>query len=44
MPVLGRLRPGAMIEQAKNEIHPLISRIVPMFPYTMAPSWNADLR
>jgi predicted permease len=42
MPVLGRLRPGATLEQARNEIRPLISHILPLFPYTMAPTWNAD--
>jgi len=42
MPVLGRLRPGATLEQAQNEIRPLITHIIPLFPYTMAPNWNAD--
>jgi predicted permease len=42
MPVLGRLRPGATLPQAQNEIRPLISHIIHLFPYTMAPNWNAD--
>jgi len=42
MPVLGRLRPGATLQQAKSEIRPLISHIITLFPYTMAPNWNAD--
>jgi predicted permease len=42
MPVLGRLRPGATLQQAQNEIRPLISHIITLFPYTMAPNWNAD--
>jgi predicted permease len=42
MPVLGRLRPGATLQQAQNEIRPLISHIIRLFPYTMASNWNAD--
>lgn len=42
MPVIARLRPGANLEQAQDEIRPLISRIITMFPYTMARNWNAD--
>ena len=42
MPVVGRLRPGASLAQARNEIRPLIAHIVRLFPYTMAPNWNAD--
>ena len=42
MPVVGRLRPGATLQQAQNEIRPLISHIIRLFPYTMAPNWNAD--
>jgi len=42
MPVVGRLRPGATLPQARNEIRPLISHILRLFPYTMAPNWNAD--
>ena len=42
MPVVGRLRPGASLGQARNEICPLIAHIIRLFPYTMAPNWNAD--
>ncbi len=41
-PVVGRLRPAATLSQAQNEIRSLISAIIPMFPYPMARSWNAD--
>ena len=42
MPAIGRLRPGATLEQARNEIRSMIAQIIPMFPYTIAQSWNAD--
>jgi putative ABC transport system permease protein len=42
MPVLGRLRPGATLQQAQTEIRSLVAHIIPLFPYTMAPNWNAD--
>jgi hypothetical protein len=42
MPLIARLRPGATLEQARNELHPLISRLVTLFPYVMFRSWNAD--
>jgi predicted permease len=42
MPAIGRLHPGAALPQAQNEIRPLISHIIQLFPYTMAPNWNAD--
>ena len=41
-PVVGRLRPGATLAQAQNEIRSMVSEIIPMFPYPMAKSWNAD--
>lgn len=41
-PVVGRLRPGATLSQAQNEIRGMMSAIIPMFPYPMARSWNAD--
>jgi predicted permease len=41
-PVLGRLRPGATLAQAQSEIRSMIAEIIPMFPYPMARSWNAD--
>ncbi len=41
-PVIGRLRPGATLEQASDEIRGMIAQIIPMFPYAMARTWNAD--
>lgn len=41
-PVVGRLRPGATLAQAQNEIRGMVSEIIPMFPYPMARNWNAD--
>jgi len=42
MPAIARLRPGATLLQARNELRPLILRAITRFSYTMAPSWNAD--
>ena len=42
MPLIARLRPGATLQQAQNEIRPLVSHIITLFPYTMARNWNAD--
>ena len=42
MPLVARLHPGATFGQARQELHPLISRIIPLFPYSMFRSWNAD--
>ncbi|MGE5326939.1 MAG: ABC transporter permease, partial [Deltaproteobacteria bacterium] len=41
-PVVARLKDGATVAQAQNEIRQMVSQILPMFPYTMAKSWNAD--
>lgn len=41
-PVIGRLRPGATLPQAQNEIRSMVSEIIPKFPYAMARSWNTD--
>ncbi len=41
-PLVGRLRPGANLEQARSEIRSMVTRIIPLFPYPMARSWNAD--
>jgi predicted permease len=41
-PVVGRLRPQATLAQARREIRTMVSEIIPMFPYPMARSWNAD--
>jgi predicted permease len=42
MPLIARLRPVATLMQAQNEIRPLISQTIRLFPYTMARDWNAD--
>lgn len=42
MPLIGRLRPAATVAQARNEVRPLISGLILLFPYTMARNWNAD--
>ncbi|MGA2324653.1 MAG: ABC transporter permease [Bryobacteraceae bacterium] len=42
MPLVARLRPRATLEQAQNEIRPLISQVIPLFPFVMARNWNAD--
>jgi len=42
MPLIGRLRPGASLQQAQGEIHPMISRIIPMMPFTMPDSTWSD--
>jgi predicted permease len=41
-PVVGRLRPQATLAQARSEIRTMVSQIIPMFPYPMARSWEAD--
>jgi len=42
VPLVARLRPGFTLAQAQGEIRPLITRILPLFPYTMFHSWNQD--
>ncbi|HEV2426458.1 MAG TPA: ABC transporter permease [Terriglobia bacterium] len=42
VPLAARLRPGFTLAQARGEIRPLISRVLPLFPYTMFHSWNQD--
>jgi putative ABC transport system permease protein len=42
MPLVARLRPGATPQQAQGEIRDLISRVIPLFPFPMPPTWNAD--
>jgi putative ABC transport system permease protein len=42
MPLIARLRPGATIQQAQNELRPLISQIIQIFPWPMPAGWNAD--
>src|ERR1700693_4804352 len=42
MPAIARIRPGATIAQAQNELRPLILRAISRFSYPMARIWNAD--
>ena len=42
MPLIARLRPGVTEAQAKGELRALISRIIPLFPWTTPADWNAD--
>jgi putative ABC transport system permease protein len=43
MPVIGRLRPGATMQQASAEIAVFQSRVVKLFPWPMPPDWNAGV-
>jgi len=43
MPVIGRLRPGATIQQARAEIRMFQSHVGALFPWQMPASWNADV-
>ncbi|HXJ96348.1 MAG TPA: ABC transporter permease [Terriglobia bacterium] len=42
MPLVARLRPGFTQQQAQGQIRPLVAQILPLFPYVMFRSWNAD--
>lgn len=41
-PLIARLRPGANLQQARNEIHSLAAGIWKLFPWPMPRGWNAD--
>jgi putative ABC transport system permease protein len=43
MPVIGRLRPGATIQQAHAEIRMFQSHVGELFPWPMPRDWNADI-
>ncbi len=43
MPVIGRLRPGAPLAQARAEIRAFQSHAAALFPWPMPSSWNADV-
>jgi putative ABC transport system permease protein len=43
MPVIGRLRPGATVQQAGAEIRLFQAHVSALFPWTMPVSWNADV-
>ncbi|HEX4230959.1 MAG TPA: ABC transporter permease [Bryobacteraceae bacterium] len=42
VPLIGRLRPGATITQARTEIHSLAAGIWSLFPFPMPKHWNSD--
>lgn len=42
VPLIGRLRPTANIQQARGEIHSLAEGVWKMFPWPMPRRWNAD--
>ena len=43
MPVIGRLRPGATLTQARNEIRMFQSHAAELFPWRMPSDWNANV-
>jgi putative ABC transport system permease protein len=43
MPVIGRLRPDATLQQARAEIRMFQSQAGALFPWPMPASWNADV-
>jgi putative ABC transport system permease protein len=43
MPIIGRLRPGSTIPQARAEIRVFQSRVFKLFPWPMPADWNADI-
>ena len=43
MPVVGRFRPGATLEQAHAEIRMFQSHVGELFPWKMPSEWNADV-
>ncbi len=43
MPVIGRLRPDATLQQARAEIRMFQSQASALFPWRMPASWNADV-
>src|SRR5437879_3985532 len=42
MPVLGRLRPGSTMEQARTELRMFQAHVGALFPWPMPAAWNAD--
>ena len=43
MPIIGRLRPGATIPQARSEVRLFQSSVGQLFPWAMPTSWNANI-
>lgn len=42
MTMIGRLRPGATIQEAKSEIRSMTTHVITVFPYPMGRDWNSD--
>ncbi len=42
VPLIGRLRPGVTLDQARNEIRRLAAGVWSLFPFPMPRHWNAD--
>ena len=42
VPLVARLRPGTTLQQAQGEVRLLIAHVLPLFPYPMPHTWNAD--
>ncbi|PYT25842.1 MAG: hypothetical protein DMG57_23740 [Acidobacteria bacterium] len=42
VPLVGRVRPGATVQQAQSEVRAIVAQFKKMFPYPMARDWNAD--
>lgn len=42
VPLIARLHPGANLQQARNEIQALASRVWTLFPWPMPKGWNAE--
>lgn len=43
MPIIGRLKPGSTMAQARAEVRMFQSRVFKLFPWTMPAAWNADI-
>ncbi|MBV9301736.1 MAG: ABC transporter permease [Acidobacteriaceae bacterium] len=43
VPVIGRLRPGATVNKAREEIRNSVAQFRKTFPYPMARDWNANV-
>jgi predicted permease len=43
MPVIGRLRPGRTLDEARAEVRLFQSRVRALFPWPMPARWNADV-
>ncbi len=44
MPLLARLRPGATLAQAQNELRMMIPHIITLFSFPMGRDWNSDAK